>query len=236
MKMVFLFFLCFTCCVSSALFVQFDEHFAASDFGAILFDLLSPFAPKLLPSNATLSSVSSGMVLGFGAKNSLSFCVGTSPANWTRSEPEAFFLARSVISGSNLRSTDKVTVFCTDGNAGNYSGDGRIFGALNLLENLGFSFFHPLFPTPPKMLNENTTFGSVKISKPYWPIRGAHYHSEHPLDLTEVKNIIIIDLNRSSFIELFELYYYYFSFVIRFGLVFFFVFFFGLFFKFVIRI
>ena len=51
------------------------------------------------------------------------------------------------------------------------------------MEEFGFGFFHPLetlIPQSLEFLEHDISFHE----KPYWKIRGIHYHTEHPLELT----------------------------------------------------
>ena len=64
---------------------------------------------------------------------------------------------------------------------------GLSFGSYALLEELGFAFLHPLEPIVPRSLRLGA--GSVNLSeKPYWPDRGVHLHTMHPLELTNLLN------------------------------------------------
>lgn len=77
-------------------------------------------------------------------------------------------------------------MLCCDGNPSEMArNSGRIFSSYYLLTSLGFGFFHPLRPNVPKSLQISQKFVPGEILSPFWPIRGAHYHSEHPLDLAE---------------------------------------------------
>lgn len=63
---------------------------------------------------------------------------------------------------------------------------GPIFASYELLKQLGFVFLHPLEPLSPPSLVFPPALNIT--STPRWPIRGTHYHTEHPLELTEVLN------------------------------------------------
>lgn len=64
---------------------------------------------------------------------------------------------------------------------------GLSFGSYALLEELGFAFLHPLQPVIPASLKLGA--GSVNLTeKPFWPDRGIHVHTMHPLELTNVLN------------------------------------------------
>lgn len=68
---------------------------------------------------------------------------------------------------------------------------GAILSAYAGLEQLGFSFLHPLEPYVPPLLrmtwNLTDPTHSLDITEsPYWPERGFHIHTQHPLELTEV--------------------------------------------------
>ena len=62
---------------------------------------------------------------------------------------------------------------------------GAIVGAYAALEQVGFKFLHPLAPSIPHRLR--IPLYALNISEnPYWPERSFHYHTQHPLELTEV--------------------------------------------------
>eukprot|EP00981_Chlorochromonas_danica_P003550 scaffold659_cov192-Ochromonas_danica.AAC.63 len=71
---------------------------------------------------------------------------------------------------------------------------GAVVGSYALLELLGFAFLHPLEPHIPTMLrldssklNHTATGWQLDlVESPYWPERGFHLHTQHPLELTEV--------------------------------------------------
>ena len=62
---------------------------------------------------------------------------------------------------------------------------GAIVGAYAALEEVGFSFLHPLAPSIPHRLKVPRYALDISES-PYWPERSFHYHTQHPLELTEV--------------------------------------------------
>ncbi len=81
----------------------------------------------------------------------------------------------------------------TDGNpriTGGYRGDGdagTAYGAYALLEELGFAFLHPLQPIIPDGIYAPKT--NIEMAEsPYWPCRGIHIHTMHPLELTNLLN------------------------------------------------
>lgn len=61
------------------------------------------------------------------------------------------------------------------------------YGAYEALQQLGFSFLHPLEPIWPDTLQwtKLKKIGSKKDA-PRWPIRGVHLHTQHPLELTDM--------------------------------------------------
>lgn len=83
---------------------------------------------------------------------------------------------------------------------------GAVVGAYAALEELGFAFLHPLEPYIPSQLavRNRQCYGTNGLSNatkktptvadftfnrtetPYWPERGFHLHTQHPLELTEV--------------------------------------------------
>lgn len=64
---------------------------------------------------------------------------------------------------------------------------GLLHASFALFEELGFGFFHPLQPLVPTELAFYEDEVSITTA-PHWPLRGWHYHTEHPLELTEVLN------------------------------------------------
>ena len=62
---------------------------------------------------------------------------------------------------------------------------GAIVGAYAALEQIGFGFLHPLAPSIPHRLRFPPYALNVS-ENPYWPERSFHYHTQHPLELTEV--------------------------------------------------
>ena len=92
-----------------------------------------------------------------------------------------------------------VSVFACDGNSqvnGQpftvYANVGLHYCSYAILELLGYGFLHPLQPLIPssfKAINPTTNDANLNITEsPYWPIRGFHYHTEHPLELCECLN------------------------------------------------
>jgi hypothetical protein len=79
---------------------------------------------------------------------------------------------------------------------------GALVGAYAALEELGFAFLHPLEPHIPSQLavrnpdcytarnstqpSKEESFAFSRTETPYWPERGFHLHTQHPLELTEV--------------------------------------------------
>lgn len=67
---------------------------------------------------------------------------------------------------------------------------GALVGAYASLELLGYAFLHPLEPYFPGMTRlDNCSISNCEIDiieSPYWPERGFHIHTQHPLEVTEV--------------------------------------------------
>jgi hypothetical protein len=67
---------------------------------------------------------------------------------------------------------------------------GAVAGSYAVLELLGFGFLHPLEPFIPPVLrfqlNGPQQNSITFFEKPFWPQRGFHIHTQHPLELTEV--------------------------------------------------
>jgi hypothetical protein len=75
--------------------------------------------------------------------------------------------------------------------AANRKGDqsvpiGVSYGAYAILERLGFAFVHPLRTVVPSAISSQPPSPAVTdVQQPFWPVRSWHYHTEHPLELTE---------------------------------------------------
>ena len=65
--------------------------------------------------------------------------------------------------------------------------NGALYGAFAVLEILGYGFLHPLQPLIPSVLDvERAESSDWFASKPTHRLRMWHYHTEHPLELTDV--------------------------------------------------
>lgn len=77
---------------------------------------------------------------------------------------------------------------------------GAVLGSYALLEYLGFAFLHPLEPYVPEAYSHAGNFARTirecnrmtlfvcdfyHSESPYWPERGFHLHTQHPLELNE---------------------------------------------------
>jgi hypothetical protein len=101
--------------------------------------------------------------------------------------PEGYSIARAVdergvvtlsVSGQPATWTGIDTVARSPG--------GAAFGALALLEDLGFAFLHPLDPHVPAALDVDAVVS--RSSSPRWPVRNVHLHTSHPIELSELLN------------------------------------------------
>jgi len=63
---------------------------------------------------------------------------------------------------------------------------GAGFASYRILEIIGFAFLHPFKPSVPPQLLKPSSTSSLQFEAPRWPFRGTHYHTEHPLELTEL--------------------------------------------------
>jgi hypothetical protein len=64
---------------------------------------------------------------------------------------------------------------------------GAVVGTYAVLEQLGFSFLHPMDPIIPNLVSLPTSDIST-TEAPYWPTRTWHIHTQHPLEFTDVLN------------------------------------------------
>lgn len=60
---------------------------------------------------------------------------------------------------------------------------GAGYGCYEALQQMGFAFLHPLQPVIPSAVS--CAGCSNATEQPYWPVRGWHIHTEHPLELTD---------------------------------------------------
>jgi hypothetical protein len=92
--------------------------------------------------------------------------------------------------GFHVRGDERegVTRLGAIGRAGDKHGNrGALYGAYALLEELGFAFLHPLAPVRPAAIGL-PALPLDRVESPYWPIRGWHVHTMHPLELTHLLN------------------------------------------------
>lgn len=65
--------------------------------------------------------------------------------------------------------------------------NGALYGAFAILESLGFGFLHPLEPLVPSVLDvAGARSAGSYVDKPAHRLRMWHYHTEHPLELTDL--------------------------------------------------
>ncbi|CAK0880257.1 unnamed protein product [Prorocentrum cordatum] len=64
---------------------------------------------------------------------------------------------------------------------------GTAFAFFELLQSLGFAFAHPLHAGGPRRLPEPLPQLDARQT-PRWELRGTHYHTQHPLELTNLLN------------------------------------------------
>jgi len=66
---------------------------------------------------------------------------------------------------------------------------GAAFGAFYVLERIGFAFVHAFQPVVPSSLDFAASFappaGTITTRSPHWAVRSWHYHTEHPLEMTD---------------------------------------------------
>jgi hypothetical protein len=153
----------------SAVSVAFADDFPTLVRTSLL-SLLAPFDPVQVPLSANVTQGAFFLVFGGKERADCGLSYG--------SEPESFQVT--------LLQSGGAAMLCCDGNPSAMAANsGRVFSAFHLLTGLGFGFFHPQRPLAPSLLAVSSRVQSGKVYSPFWAIRGAHYHSEHPLDLSE---------------------------------------------------
>lgn len=101
--------------------------------------------------------------------------------------PEGYVIVRATDErGVVTLSVDGVPATWTGLDAVARSPGGAAFGALALLEDLGFAFLHPLEPHVPATLDVDAVV--ARTSSPRWPVRNVHLHTSHPIELSELLN------------------------------------------------
>lgn len=148
------------------------ERELARNFAIVLFGNNSLFSTvcEKVPESITMKAESFKIIVDHLASGSYLFCVDGEPLSNHRHQNLTF-----------------------DTHAVSY---GAVTGSYSLLELLGFGFLHPLQPYVPPILRlgvvdedfhaNGTLVRKVTYEEPYWPERGFHIHTQHPLELTEV--------------------------------------------------
>ena len=107
-------------------------------------------------------------------------------------DSETFVLAAAAVEAGGGR----IAIFAngtayegaTAGVRGHGVSNGAVYGAYAAMERLGFAWLHPLSgPTvalhPPR--GEDLLEIGILLDGPRWGVRGMHYHTQHPLELTD---------------------------------------------------
>lgn len=185
-------FLIFFVCLSfgQITYVTFDNSISLHVQKRISTLLLasSPYEIQEFNPNTALnySSLASGsIVLSFGNTTQTNQII---PSNELENIIPEGYIVRSYFPGNNI------LVLATNGNSQKsmqpfvvYANIGLHYGCYELLKQLGYGFLHPLEPLTPSSFRLPSS--NVNITEePFWPIRGYHYHTEHPLELTEFLN------------------------------------------------
>jgi len=148
----------------------------------------SPNPVQMLAPNASLtySQLPAGtIILSFGNVSQANLYISTDEL--VALGPEGF-IVRSATPATS------VLVLVTNGNPltnlqpfKTWNNIGLHFGAYQLLKELGYGFLHPLeqlIPSPFRLPSSPVDVTEM----PRWGVRGWHYHTEHPLELTEFLN------------------------------------------------
>lgn len=128
------------------------------------------------------------------AAGSLIIAIGDTPASralitdkdLAAQGPEGFIVRSSTNDAG-------VTTLATNGNPAqgerttSNTNRGVSYGAYEILQQIGYHFFHPFTPQAPHALNVPSVKVNV-VEKPRWPRRGLHLHTMHPIELSHVLN------------------------------------------------
>ena len=147
--------------------------------------LLTQVEPGLvvLPADAAASTLPAGSrVFSFGATSTGNALIPA--ADLAARGSEGFVVRSGALGGVNaIAAMGNPSTTDTFGLGGNI---GESYGAYALLEHAGFAFLHPLQPISPSTLALPDAIDDAQ--SPYWPIRGIHLHTMHPLELTDLLN------------------------------------------------
>ena len=149
-------------------------------------------------SSYTLQSILYNQTVQFDSLPAGSFVLSFGNTNLTNSlisqqelldvGPEGFIVRSQEENGG------KVLLLVTNGNSQNnldpfvvYNNIGLHYGSYELLKQLGYGFLHPLETIIPSEYRVSSD-GIDIVESPKWVSRGWHYHTEHPLELTEFLN------------------------------------------------
>eukprot|EP00698_Gefionella_okellyi_P016657 TRINITY_DN4777_c0_g2_i1.p1 TRINITY_DN4777_c0_g2~~TRINITY_DN4777_c0_g2_i1.p1 ORF type:complete len:794 (-),score=167.73 TRINITY_DN4777_c0_g2_i1:1848-4229(-) len=167
-------------------YVQFGSNLPAAIPSRVAMLLNKAVAPPIIILSASATPLQSlpvgSILLSFGSTSTSAELISIPELQATGAEG---FVLKTVITSSGVIGA------VGDGNQpdayfGRSSG-GASYASYAILDVLGFAFLHPLAPVIPASLHLPTTNTSVAESA-YWPVRGTHYHTEHPLELMEVFN------------------------------------------------
>jgi hypothetical protein len=170
-----------------AVILQFGDQFSATVQNRIAFlvNQTAPYPVQIVGANTNVYPSPSSIVISCGTTTTSKLLLDYTALS--AAGPEAFSIAAS----SALDGFGGVSAYAADGNAPfvwpvKFASNpplGAYYGCYALLEELGYAFLHPFQPVIPDTLPASTT-NWTRTEKPYWPVRGWHYHSEHPLELT----------------------------------------------------
>ena len=170
--------------------IQFDSAIP-SDLQERLSRLVQAASPGLVKELSQTAPVdysqwpSGSIILSFGNATYANTLISSSELESLG--PEGFIVRSGAPSSG-------VTLFAANGNPlddmrpfKTWNNIGLHFGAYQLLKELGFGFLHPLQQLIPRSLRLPAQPLDV-VETPKWGARGWHYHTEHPLELTEFLN------------------------------------------------
>lgn len=170
----------------AALYLQLDPALPAW-LGPRLRELLGAATTLSIvevPVNDPLKDLASGsLVIAVGSTATGTSLVPSGDTEFSGLADDGYLVRSSVEAG-----VTRLVALGREGTVlGRKANRGVLYAAYALLEELGFAFLHPLAPVRPSELKLPAQALRIAAS-PYWPTRGIHLHTMHPLELTDLLN------------------------------------------------